>query len=137
MVPSNDWPITAPTPAATVTLVKPCTLEAVPAICPIFSIAIAEKLALARPKQPMVIAWRTANTHRFSNPASASARCSADAAISSSTAPCASRRVPTRITSRALARLAAAIVPAVVAKMTSSSRGRPNVSAMICWIELR
>ena len=46
-------------------------------------------------------------------------------------------RVPSRITSRALVKLAAAISIAVSANITASSVGRSNVSNMICCTELR
>ena len=50
MVPSNARPTAAPISAPPVTLTKPCTLDAVPAIAPIRSIAIAEKFEPVSPK---------------------------------------------------------------------------------------
>ena len=38
---------------------------------------------------------------------------------------------------RELSRLATAIVTELAAKITGSSAGRANTSAMICWIEFR
>ena len=134
----DPWePMPAPIAAPAVTLAKPCTLDAVPAMGPMFVIAIDWKLAVDRPKHAMVSAWSTAKVQSVSWPSSTRSRCSPATTIRPTSAPWLITRVPTRITMRALNRLATAIVAAVPANTPARSSGRRNVSNMICWTELR